>query len=581
MGNPCDVGSQISSGHANSPAERAGRVAPPRQSRRSVVRRSLATLGGLTCADFLAYFAAYGMPGEQRANQLAADASRAGDAPHFLVYWYLEGGWCGYDMFNPVNTENNVLNRLDDVSDERYRVLDWGQDDCHIRSEGNIRYGYLAESGRDLFKDMAVVSSMQTGSGHSRDRLKVHMGSYGFKQTENREDDERSVMQAFAEQYGQSYVLPNLSWHWWLSDGELNEVQYTGRRGYYHGLGPIHAHTIYAGTPDKLRRLLLQMQETAGDAVAKEVDRFLHNAHREILKDENIHTVRSYQNAREIYLQLSSKGRNLNRSELSQLFRDPTLREQFGVTPGDELITYRSVNGNKARSKFSPNNNVQAMMAYEMMRADLSCAFFIESRDVRRFDSHNSRRKLWKGKEMLPVGNKDQSDMMEEDLWQPLHAFVDRLKNTPYKDSDTCLYDHTNIVITSEFGRSIHGNVDGILKKKISEKQKQSEIDGQDISAHWQVTSCAFLGGNVKGDSQFGRVGEATLMAIPILPDGSLDPAYDRTTGELRPGFEKNPQSFIPNHGDVYATALALSGITPGGKGRNERPAMQFVVRRA
>ena len=31
-----------------------------------------------------------------------------------------------------------------------------------------------------------------------------------------------SVTQAFAEVYGQPYVLPNLAWHWWLSDGELN-----------------------------------------------------------------------------------------------------------------------------------------------------------------------------------------------------------------------------------------------------------------------------------------------------------------------------------------------------------------------
>ena len=122
-------------------------------------------------------------------------------------------------------------------------------------------------------------------------------------------------MQAFAEEYGQAYALPNLSWHWWLSDGELNEVQYTGRRGYYHGLGPVHAHTIYAGTPAKLRRLLLQMEETAGDAVASKVDLFLQNAHREILKDENVHAVRSYQSARRIYLQLSAKGRRLDRSQ--------------------------------------------------------------------------------------------------------------------------------------------------------------------------------------------------------------------------------------------------------------------------
>ena len=48
------------------------------------------------------------------------------------------------------------------------------------------------------------------------------MGDYKFRQTDERQPDERSVMQAFAEAYGQPYAAPNLSWHWWLSDGELN-----------------------------------------------------------------------------------------------------------------------------------------------------------------------------------------------------------------------------------------------------------------------------------------------------------------------------------------------------------------------
>ena len=552
---------------------------PPWPTRRRFLRRTLGSMAGLTCADFLSHFALFGMPAESRAERMAEQAVQANENPHFLVYWYLEGGWCGYDMFNPVNTENNVVHRLDDISLERYRVLNWGQDDYTIRTEGNIRYGYLAESGKDLFPDMAVLSSMHTGSGHSRDRLKVHMGDYSLRPTEPREDDERSVMQAFAEEYGQPYVLPSLSWHWWLSDGELNEVQYTGRRGYYHALGPAHAHTIYAGTPAKLRKLLLRVEQSSGDAVARQVDDFLQNAHAEVLKDENINAVRSYHSARQIYRQLAARGRTLDRQQLLNLFKDPQLREEFGVNKSDELITYRSVNGNKARSKFSPNTNVQAMMSYEMMRAGLSCAFFIESRDVRRFDSHNNRKNLWNGDQ--PRGNKDQTDMMNQDLWQPLSAFVHRLKNTEYGQTQTSLFDHTNIVITSEFGRSIHGDVGGILKKKISEEKKMAEIGGQDISAHWRVTSCAFLGGNVRGNAQYGRIGETTLMAIPIMPDGSMDPNYCQLTGELIPGCEKHPRSFIPNHGDVYATALLLSGIDPSGKGRNQRPALNFIPRRS
>jgi len=567
----CDVDHQIQQGSGQV-------VRVPFPSRRGFLRRSLSSVAALTCADFLCHFRAYGMPGDDRSTRLAAEATQANENPHFLVYWYLEGGWCGYDMFNPVNTENNVVKRLERVSDERYRVLNWGQDDYSIKTHGNIRYGYLAEPGKDLFGDMAVISSMHTGSGHSRERLKVHMGDYGFKQTEERADDERSVMQAFAEVYGQPYAMPSLSWHWWLSDGELNEVQYTGRRGYYHALGPVHAHTIYAGTPEKLRKMLLSLEETAGDEVAKTVDKFLQNADTEVLKDENLGAVRSYQSARKIYRQIANKGGGLDRSQLQQLFRDPDLREEFNVKPQDELITYRSVNGNKARSKFAPNTNVQAMMSYEMMRAGLSCACFIESRDVRRFDSHNSRKNLWKNSQ--PVGNKDQTEMMQADLWSPLHAFIDRLKNTEYGQTETSLFDHTNIVLTSEFGRSIHGDVEGILSKSSTDAAKQSEIDGQDISAHWQVTSCAFLGGNVKGNSQFGRVGEKTLMAIPILPDGSLDPAYDVVTGELKPECTQHPQSFIPNHGDIFATALRLSGMNPKGCGKNNRPALEFIAKK-
>jgi len=550
-------------------------VVPPLPRRRFLSRLGL-TAAGLSCADFLSYFAAYGLPPEDRGARLAQGAAQSNDDRHFLIYWYLEGGWCGYDMFNPVMTSNHVIERLENISQERYRVLHWGDPQYGIHTHGNIRCGFLAEPGKGLFADMAVLSSMHTGSGHSRDRLKVHMGEYNFKQTEERHENERSVMQAFAEVYGQPCVLPNLSWHWWLSDGELNEVQYSGRRGYYHALGPAHAHTIYAGTPAKLRQLLVRIWQEGGDQVARQVHSFLDNAHREILNDDNIGAAQSYHSARQIYLQLAARGQKLDQNLLHSLFNDAGLKEEFGIKPEDELITYRSVNGNKARSKFSPNANVQAMMSYEMMRAGLSCAFFIESRDVRRFDSHFSRKKLWKA-DRSPAGMPDQTEMMKQDLWNPLHAFVRRLKQTEYKNSGKSLFDHSNLVLTSEFGRTLHGEVDGILKKTIDEEKKKAEIGDQDICAHWKVTSCAFLGSKVKGNSQYGTVGENTLVAIPILPDGSLDPNYDSVTGELKPDHEKHPQSFVPSHGDVYATALYLSGIDPKGRGRNERPPLQFI----
>ena len=110
-----------------------------------------------------------------------------------------------------------------------------------------------------------------------------------------------------------------------------------------------------------------------------------------------------------------------------------------------------------------------------------------------------------------------------------------------------------------------------------SKEKKNKEIGGQDISAHWKVTSCAFVGGNVKGDAQYGTVGKDTLMAVPILPDGSMDPNYDPHTGKLKKDCQKHEKSFIPNHGDVYATALYLSGLDSKGRGRNDRPPLKFI----
>src|SRR5206468_2251438 len=132
---------------------------------------------------------------------------------------------------------------------------------------------------------------------------------------------------------------------------------------------------------------------------------------------------------------------------------------------------------------------------------------------------------------------------------------------------------------TSEFGRTIHGAVKDIAKKTAPDMQKQKEIDAQDISAHWKVTSAAFLGGKIKGNRQYGGIGEHTLLAIPLLLDGSMDPAYDPRTGEIIPGRTRNQQAAIPNHGDVYATALHVSGINPKGKGRNDRDPLSYIKR--
>ena len=63
------------------------------------------------------------------------------------------------------------------------------------------------------------------------------------------------------------------------------------------------------------------------------------------------------------------------------------------------------------------------------------------------------------------------------------------------------------------------------------------------------------------------------------MPDGSLDPAYDPATGELKTGAKKSLLSSIPDHGDVYATALYLSDINPQGRGRNQRGPLRYIKR--
>jgi hypothetical protein len=567
-------------------------------SRRSFLRRGIEAGAALGAADFLSYLLKYGDPNQGAAMAASLDAKSKEDTnPHYLIYWFVEGGWESYDMFSPVITPNNIFPDtrlpLSDISKERYRVLKFGQPGYRVDNKWkeNITYGYLAEEGKELFPEMAILSSMHTGSFHSGERLKAHMGSYQFGLQAEREPDERSVMQAFAEVYGQPYVLPNLSWHWWLSDGELNEVQYTGRKGYYHALGPAHAHTIYAGQPANLRDFLMKMQSNASDVVNKEMEKFLDNVHGNLRKDSEMEAVKSYNSARQIYANLNNSGKKLGNANLASLFTDPILKEKFKVKPEDELITYQSINGNKARTKFCPATNVQALMTYEMMRENLSCSFFIETRNIREFDSHHGRKGLWEADGVTPRGMPDQTGGLRNQLWDPLKTLVELLKTTPHKVTGRPLWEYTQIILTSEFGRTIHGDVDGIIAdKNLSEADKSKKINDQDISEHWHVTSAAFLGPKVNGNTQWGKVGTKTIEAIPLRADGSLHPDFNPITGEGPVGWNdpksasynaakaKEYKSFIPNHGDVNATALYLCDIAKKDqKGRNDRNPLPYI----
>jgi hypothetical protein len=58
-----------------------------------------------------------------------------------------------------------------------------------------------------------------------------------------------------------------------------------------------------------------------------------------------------------------------------------------------------------------------------------------------------------------------------------------------------------------------------------------------------------------------------------------MDPAFDPHTGEAIPGRTPSEHGSIPDHGDIYATALYVSGIDPKGKGRNERGPLTYIKR--
>ncbi|MFN7132083.1 MAG: DUF1501 domain-containing protein, partial [Myxococcales bacterium] len=531
----------------------------------SIRRRDfLAALAGgsLTVVDWLGYFRRFGVPGSSKLPGIAEAVAQQQNNPRFLVYWFQEGGWDGYSMFNPVDTPNhaamtispNQLHPTPPYSQQRYRPKGFGTGEKHLtKKQGNISYGYLAQDGLPLFPDMAVVASHQGSTFHSGGRFDLHYGTYNRNLTAQRQPDERTVLQNFAESYGASLLLPHVSWHRWLSDGELSIASYPEGTGYYEKLGPAHAHTIYGRTPADLKQRLMAIGSLANNLRDARIRELVGRRHENFIKDKNSDSVRSFASAVKIHRSMVSGGLTI---DPSKLFVNPTLKAEFGVTAEDEQTSATSVNGNPARSKDTPNVNVQAMMAYELMLNGLSCCFWIENREIRGFDTHRSRKGIYDND-----GQTDQLPRMRRDLWTPLKVFVNKLKTTECPGTGKPFWDFTTIVLCSEMGRTIEGNVEDILASADSTEVKFQKIMDQDCCQHWRTNSAVFLGGRVKGDAQYGRVGTETLAPIPIMPDGSLDPNFDPVTGRLLPGKNgKQATSFIPDPGHLYATALHLSG---------------------
>jgi hypothetical protein len=535
--------------------------------------------GAIGVLDWLGFFRRFGVPGTAKTLGIADAVAQTMD-PRFLVMWFQEGGWDSYSMLSPIDTPNHstltipagTLNPNPAWSSQFYRPKNYALDATHHapKTQGNITYGYLAADGVDLFPDMAVVSSHAGNTFHSGGRWDYHYGKYAnyAALTAQRQPNERSLMQAFAETYGANYPLANVSWHRWLSDGELEEANYPEGTGFYEKLGPAYAHTVYGRTPVEMRNRLSQLGNVTAGARTQRIRAFVDDLHQNFIADHHGESVAAFSSAVSIYKQLTSgTGLIVNPSTL---FTDMTLRSEFGVTAADEATNSTSVNGNPARSKDSPQVNVQAMMAYELMVKGLSIAFWIENRQIRGYDTHESRSSIMNNK-----GQYDQLAMLKKDLWAPLKVFVNKLKNTQYGTTGKSYWDLTTIVLASEMGRTIQGDVASILASTDPDATKFEKIVEQDCCQHWKVNSVAFLGGNVQGDHQYGRVGTSSLEGIPLRADGTLDPAYNPATGVLQ--GTKDPNSFVPDAGHVYATALELAGVNPTGKGRNVKPPLSFI----
>ncbi|WP_224242232.1 DUF1501 domain-containing protein [Hyalangium gracile] len=540
----------------------------------------------ISTLDWLRFFRSFGVPGTAKELGIAeAAAAELAAEPRFLIYWFQEGGWDGYSMFNPAHTPNDAtrvipagtLNPTPTWSQHRYRPKNYGTSPLNPpRTSGNIQYGYLAEDGVPLFPNMAVVSSHNGNTFHSGGRWEYHYGRYSASLSGYRQPTERTVLQAFCEAYGNGYLLPHISWHRWLSDGELSIPSYPEGTGYYEKLGPVHAHTLYGKTPADMRNRLMSLGSVSQGQRNQRIRQFTDNLQANLLAEKNGESVRAFSSALTIHKALT--GGNTVNINPQTMFSDSALRAEFNVAAADETTEASSINGNPARSKETPHTNVQAMMTYEMMTKGLSIGFFIENRGLRLFDSHRDRRSI-----MSNQGQTDQTNNMRRNLWNPLKTLVAKLKATPYGNTGKSYFDYTTIVLASEMGRTISGDVAAILANSgLTDTAKYDEIMNQDCCQHWRVSSVAFLGGTVKGNTQFGRVGSVSLEGIPMMPDGSLDPAYDPDTGLLISGRTKSPNSFVSDAGHVYSTALHLTGLDPvalraAGKGKNDRPPMTFI----
>src|SRR5207253_10405002 len=142
-------------------------------------------------------------------------------------------------------------------------------------------------------------------------------------------------------------------------------------------LGPVSAHTQYGKTPTDMRNRLMSLGSVSQSQRNQRIAQFTDNLQANLLAEKNGESVRAFASALTIHKALTD-GTTLNINPQA-MFTDATLRTDFAVTTADETTEASSINGNPARSKETPNTNVQALMTYELMTKGLSNGFFIEN----------------------------------------------------------------------------------------------------------------------------------------------------------------------------------------------------------
>jgi hypothetical protein len=147
-------------------------------------------------------------------------------------------------------------------------------------------------------------------------------------------------MQAFAEAYGANYLMPHVSWHRWLADGELSESNYPVGTGYFEQLGPAYAHTIYGETPIEMRQRLTQIGSLTSNARDDRIRKFV-DLHQRFIQDHQSESVSAFARAVATHNSLvANSSASLNPQ---QMLLDPTLRAEFNVQALDELTSATSI----------------------------------------------------------------------------------------------------------------------------------------------------------------------------------------------------------------------------------------------